>query len=67
MMDSFVTGSAGFNLSFNNYIQDELETNTPILLINANNITWDSGIIVRDYSVIKTIYSPPLSAPLSKT
>ena len=42
MMSQFDVNTECFNIMFENYVMDEAQTNTPIILINANNVTWDS-------------------------
>src|SRR3569833_2412514 len=56
LLKNFTVNSTGFNYTFNYIVQEELKLSTPILYLEAQNVTWQSGTDVT-YPSIQIIYS----------
>jgi hypothetical protein len=53
LMAAYQVGSDGFNMAFDYYVQEEVKTNTPLILVSALNYTWDSFL---DVSLFKYLH-----------
>ena len=46
MMINFPSGDPGFNSLFKSFIENQVRIDTPIILANCRNVTWESGLDV---------------------
>ncbi len=51
LLASFPENSTGFNLALDKYVNDALASNTPLVLMSAGNVTWNSD---TDASLLRT-------------
>lgn len=47
MIGGWEVGEAGFNSLFKSFIENQVRLETPLILANCKNVTWESGLDVR--------------------
>ncbi len=43
LMGSYETGSEGFNAAFDAYVLEQTQERTPLIILNADGVTWEEG------------------------